>query len=85
MLPTTLLRRRLFCHFRQLTAKVNYFFSQQPGMLRFLRRDVKKPIAKLRIVHLQGVLGKFFRVLAFVDIALAQNIESHAPRFIANA
>jgi hypothetical protein len=35
-------------------------------------------------VHLQGVLGKFFRVLAFVDIALAQNIESRTPRFIAN-
>jgi hypothetical protein len=31
------------------------------------------------------MLSKFFRVLAFVDIALAQNVESRAPRFVANA
>lgn len=54
-------------------------------MLRFLRRDVEKPFAKLWIMHLPGVLTKLFGVHDLIDIALAQNVESRAPRFVANA
>lgn len=54
-------------------------------MLRFLRRDVEKLFTKLWIMHLPGMLIKCFRVLALIDIALAKNVESRAPRFVANA
>jgi hypothetical protein len=36
-------------------------------------------------MHLPGMLIELSRVLAFIDIALAQNVESRTPRFVANA
>jgi hypothetical protein len=35
-------------------------------------------------MHLPGMLIELFRVLALIDIALAQNVESRAPRFVTN-
>jgi hypothetical protein len=40
---------------------------------------------KLRIMHLSSMPLKLHRVFALIDIALAQNLERHAPRFVANA
>lgn len=69
----------------RVTAKVEYFFWQQSGTLRFLRCDMEQLFPKLRIVHLSSVPRKLSRVFALIDIALAQNVESHAVRFVADA
>jgi hypothetical protein len=36
-------------------------------------------LAKLRILHLFSMLGKAHKLLAFVDVALAQNLQRYLP------
>jgi hypothetical protein len=70
---------------RNLFAQVFYFRANRFSVFLLFRSDADKRFAKLRIMDFFGMLAVTHGMLAFSDIAMAQDVQNGCARFGARA